>query len=711
MADIFLSPCKSDRGVSQLLSAMLEASGWDLWPGSEGLFVEASLDVVEHQLSDADCVVIIWTAQTRKSQWTRLAALTALQDNRLVQVVVDGGKTPPRFEAAPVFHWPQVDIDDIADWGDRNEFILTVRSRSELASTVTDDTAIIDDKTAPDPTSIDENNPSEVALVPVSTGSEPPGTPDNASEVVLQERRFLNLTSRPRASGLTSIKRGRSRVGTFAFLATGFFMSLALVGTYWALGPEGTLSMSRNGDVTNLSRHSQSSLWRDVDKTDIEAVRAYLNDNPGSIWIRDAEHALDTLEAQFWSQIDPANGAFETLDAIEAFRLRFPMSNRLSVANVLAHEEQRRIATASELFARLNLVPELPQPALRSNLEQAVSDFESATLSDPHGVINADLIERLEQLDVNDSSIQKRIKALIDTRSRSDEVVTELRPAQNVALARSDNLSDFQSSSKPQPGKVSSETLSGTTNFDQHKVKKLKDCLKCPELVIIPTGRVIVLNTENSKASELNISKRYALSKYEVTFDDWDACYKAGGCNRRVNDMAFGRGTRPAINVNYKDAVQYTHWLSRMTHKNYRLPTETEWEYAARAGVDGYYPSDASVDRLCHFANGAALETGYAERNIFCRDGTGKITAKAGRYRANKFGLHDTIGNVWEWVADCWQPDRPSGEVNACETGLRTVRGGSFEDPPSRLTLSTRKQVPEDFASRSVGFRVLREID
>ncbi len=132
--------------------------------------------------------------------------------------------------------------------------------------------------------------------------------------------------------------------------------------------------------------------------------------------------------------------------------------------------------------------------------------------------------------------------------------------------------------------------------------------------------------------------KPFAIGKYEVTFDEWDACVKAGGCNGyRPEDPGWGRGNRPVINVSWNDTKAYVAWLAKKTGNPYRLPSEAEWEFAARAGT------------TTPFAFGTTITPKQA--NFGRSDGK---TEPVGSYPPNAWGLYDMHGNVWEWVEDCW---------------------------------------------------------
>ncbi len=198
----------------------------------------------------------------------------------------------------------------------------------------------------------------------------------------------------------------------------------------------------------------------------------------------------------------------------------------------------------------------------------------------------------------------------------------------------------------------------------------------------------------------VTISQPFALSKHEVTFSQWETCVLMGGCNGyRPADEGLGRGDRPVINVSWQDAQSYVSWLSQETGEDYRLPSEAEWEFAARAGSTTQYRWGNEVGR----------------NNANC-DGCGspwddQSTSPVGSFPANAYGLHDMQGNVFEWVEDCWNsrytgaPSNGSAWLNGnCRS--RVTRGGSWRNSPRYLRSATRARSATDARGNNGGFRV-----
>jgi formylglycine-generating enzyme required for sulfatase activity len=171
----------------------------------------------------------------------------------------------------------------------------------------------------------------------------------------------------------------------------------------------------------------------------------------------------------------------------------------------------------------------------------------------------------------------------------------------------------------------------------------------CPEMVVVPAGEFMMGSptTEEGRYPDegplhkVTIAEPFAVSKFDVTFSDWDACVSVRGCPQ-ISDNDFGRGTKPAINVSWDEAQQYVAWFRKMTGKPYRLLSETEWEYAARAG-----------STTLHFW-GVEIGKGNANCNGCGSKWDNIQTSPVGSFNANAFGLYDMAGNVWQWVQDCY---------------------------------------------------------
>jgi formylglycine-generating enzyme required for sulfatase activity len=225
-----------------------------------------------------------------------------------------------------------------------------------------------------------------------------------------------------------------------------------------------------------------------------------------------------------------------------------------------------------------------------------------------------------------------------------------------------------------------------------------------PRMVVIPGGSFMMgsPDTEGGRYSGEGPPHRvtigeFAVSKYEVTFDQWQACASRGGCGGyNPDDAGFGRGNRPVLYVSWDQAQSYVQWLSAAADQDYRLLSEAEWEYAARAGTATAY------------STGPTISTSQARF-------AATSTATVGSFPANAFGLHDMHGNVWEWVQDCWHDDYNGAPTDgtAWMSGRwseHTLRGGYWRRDARNLRSASRGIFGPAAGGEGVGFRIARTL-
>ena len=242
--------------------------------------------------------------------------------------------------------------------------------------------------------------------------------------------------------------------------------------------------------------------------------------------------------------------------------------------------------------------------------------------------------------------------------------------------------------------------------------REFRDCGECPRMVVVPAGEYWMGSGSGEGDSDerprhrVRIGEAIAVGKYEVTFREWDACIKAGGCRGyRPSDEGWGRGRRPVINVSWEDAKSYVEWLSRDTGKGYRLLSEGEWEYVARAGTRTPFHTGSTISTdEANYDGSAGWEGVYRGK-----------TARVGSFSANGFGLHDVHGNVFEWVEDCWNESYEGvpGDGSAWESGecsRRVLRGGSWNGTPWVLRSANRDWNWSGNRHSVTGFRVARTL-
>jgi formylglycine-generating enzyme required for sulfatase activity len=242
-----------------------------------------------------------------------------------------------------------------------------------------------------------------------------------------------------------------------------------------------------------------------------------------------------------------------------------------------------------------------------------------------------------------------------------------------------------------------------------------RECAKdCPEMVAVPAGEFMMGSpetetgrfTDESPQRWVTIAMPFAVSKFDVTFSEWDACASVGGCPQ-VGDSGFGRGTRPVINVSWDEAQQYAAWFSKMTGRPYRLLTEAEWEYAARAGsTTAYFRGDEIGKGNANCSGcGSHWDSGQTPRQ----------TAPVGSFAPNAFGLYDMAGNVWQYVQDCYHDNYNGAPTDGSawtigECSFAVVRGGSWYSTPQDLRSANRNRDTTVGRHDDIGFRLARTL-
>jgi formylglycine-generating enzyme required for sulfatase activity len=238
-----------------------------------------------------------------------------------------------------------------------------------------------------------------------------------------------------------------------------------------------------------------------------------------------------------------------------------------------------------------------------------------------------------------------------------------------------------------------------------------KECTDCPAMVVVPAGNFMMGSPETEKGRDpdegpqhrVTVAGPFAVAKFELTFAEWDACTSHGDCDPHISDSGYGRGQQPSLNVSWDDAQVYVAWLRRITGKPYRLLTEAEWEYVARAGTATAYYWGDDIGKNNADCNGCGSQW------------DNKKPAPVGSFAPNQFGIYDMVGNVLEWTQDCWHDDYDGAPVDAsawmsgdCDGHI--VRTGPWNFNPPTLRGARRDAVAHEVRAANMGFRVARTI-
>ena len=308
-------------------------------------------------------------------------------------------------------------------------------------------------------------------------------------------------------------------------------------------------------------------------------------------------------------------------------------------------------------------------------------------------------LELLEKSDREAQVLREREAAEREERERHLQAQRKRRQAEASAEAAYRELVENAAASPGVAGEVFAEALQSGG--------------RGPAMVVIPAGAFRMgclpgdgsCDDDEKPVHAVMIGQPFALSVHELTFAEWDACVVAGGCggHEPVDLKGWGRGTRPVTNVSWDEARKYVSWLSAQTGAEYRLPSESEWEYAARAGTTTKY------------SWGEEIGTNRANCDGCGSRWDNSRTAPVGSFRPNGFGLYDMHGNVWEWVADCFYGSYEGAPSDGSvwlsgDCDERVLRGGSWYSFPRYLRAACRFRNPFDVRYDTIGFRVARTL-
>jgi len=455
-------------------------------------------------------------------------------------------------------------------------------------------------------------------------------------------------------------------------------------------GAEGPAAREQEPTPEELQRW-QGALQADT----VLGYRRFISDFPDSVYRDQAQTQLDILDENRWAELSAEDSVPAYKDYLDVFPDGLHQAEALQRIDAIEQAEAKKERERLERERQDNLAWET------ASNERTVASFDRYINDWPAG-LHIEEATRLRRLlkdqSEDDKAFQTALK--LNTKAAFQAYIDAFPKGVNVtsALQHIDDLT-------LRPGKT------------------FKDCADCPQMMVIPAAAYWQGSADDSKLALgmekprrlVTIGKPFAAGVFEVTMAEWDACVADKGCSTRPGDNGWGRGNRPVIMVSWNDAEEYVHWLSEKTGQTYRLPSESEWEYLARAGEQGDWPGGHPAI-VCEFGNVAGSETGFKWQHEQCRDKSALGTTPVGSFRPNAFGLYDTIGNVSEWTADCMNLSYVDAPVDGGAWGKgicssHMTRGGSWITGSKEIRLPARFNLKNGDRNDFTGFRVVRDIN
>ena len=329
------------------------------------------------------------------------------------------------------------------------------------------------------------------------------------------------------------------------------------------------------------------------------------------------------------------------------------------------------------------------------------SDYEAYLQAYPKGRFAALARARIERL----RAAAPKVEAAPE-RSPAPPVAKAQRPAPAATPPMERVRPTPPPKSVPQAAPAVAATAPSAEKSPPVTAAEFKDCPSCPVMIKLPGRASFTMGSNSGDPSEkpahqVSIGAAFAIGKYEVTVEQWNACADADACPRISADAASKNG--PARDLSWDMAQQYVNWLSKLSGKSYRLPSEAEWEYAARGGTSTRYWW------------GEQMRTGNANCKDCGQPWRQDGPANVGSFGANPYGLYDMNGSVWEWVADCWHTSYKGAPADGqiwdeANCRVRVIRGGSWREGADYMMSSTRFKYDASVRYSQNGFRVAREL-
>jgi len=459
---------------------------------------------------------------------------------------------------------------------------------------------------------------------------------------------------------------------------------------------EESTTIAETGRRVEEPTSEETGRWQAALKADtVRGYRGFIEDYPESVYRKQAETQLDILDEKAWQELSAEDTVPAYEDYLEVFPLGIYQAEALRRIDAIQQEEAKKERQRLE----------------QERLEQQA--WELATSTRTIAAFDQYIAEWPAGLHVEEA---KRIRRLLRDESNDDK-------AFQTAL-KLNSKDSFQAYINAFPHGVNvTSALQHIDDLTLRPGKTFKDCPDCPSMMVVPAAAYWQGSDEASKHAlsmekprrQVTIDEPFAVAIHEVTMAQWDACFEDQWCESEPPDNGWGRGDRPVIMVSWNDAGQYVHWLSKKTGQSYRLPSESEWEYFARAGEESDWPG-GQAETVCKYANIAGAETGFRWQHAECKDTLALGTTKVASFMPNSFGLYDTTGNVSEWTADCMNLSYIDAPVDGSAWGRglcssHMTRGGSWITGSKEIRLPARFNLKNGDRNDFTGFRVVREIE
>ena len=447
-----------------------------------------------------------------------------------------------------------------------------------------------------------------------------------------------------------------------------------------------------------------------LEKDTLEGYREYIEAYPNGRFVDKAQAEIDKYDDKAWATAEQRN----TIAGYEDYLTDWPEGKYAPKAKERIEEMKKAIEAAKkdaaekaerQRQAALARAAQERQAWQTADTLNSVAGYQDYLANFPSGKNAPEAQSRIDRMQANQAAQQA---------SAIEEQAWSTAKTSNTAESYQTYLTSYPS------GKYSPLAKAALEEMRPSPGRTYQDCNVCPMMKTLDTGTSQLGASASEPGVKPNeqpkrpviISKPFSISLTEVTFAQWDACVSAGGCSKQPKDNGWGRGNRPVINISWDDAQGYAQWLSNKTGKKYSLPSEAQWEYAARGSETGIYMG-GSAKALCAFANGAGSESGLTWANQECSDLSSDRTLPVGSLSANKNGLKDMLGNVQEWTLDCNTLNLKDAPTNGDadlrgSCNQRVVRGGSWFSPPTGLRFTTRENQRRGDSNDFTGFRVVR---